>query len=70
MGEFIAGFFLGGLIGFVMCGVVHVNRVEEIHERRIKSKKTFPITDCDGVLVHADRRREPDRRLHSITHHA
>jgi hypothetical protein len=73
---FIVGFLIGGFVGFLICGILHVNRVagfESImhtksHDRRGPRKATFPLTDSDGVLVYADRRMQPDRRLHGIAH--
>ena len=70
MDALLAGFVLGGLMGFVMCGVVHVNRTEKFQDRRAQSKPTFPVTDCDVILAYDDRRMQSDRRLRSITHHA
>jgi len=38
-----------------------------IGERRCHREKTgFPLTDSEGVLVLADRRSQPDRRLGNI----
>ena len=67
---------LGSFVGLLLCSVIHVNRFAESdsfihvkpHDRRGLQKATFPLTDCDGVLVHADRRIQPDRRLRSIAY--
>ena len=73
---FIGGFILGGLVGFFLCGLLHINRFAgqnsfkhiKPHDRRGHHKATFPLTDLDGVLVHADRRMQPDRRLRGSIH--
>jgi len=71
MAAFTAGFVLGGLMGFIMCGIMRVSHIEKLHDRRGKSRATnFPVMDRKGVLVLADRRTKSERRLHSIARHA
>ena len=71
MAAFIAGFVLGGLMGFIMCGIVRVSQIEKLHDRRGKGRATsFPVIDRKGVLVYDDRRMQSDRRLHGIARHA
>jgi len=72
----IVGLMVGGFMGFLLCGVLHVNRLAgyksfiqaKSHDRRGPQEATFPLTDSDGVLVYADRRMESDRRLPRISH--
>ena len=71
MAAFIAGFVLGGLMGFIVCGIMRVSYIEKLHDRRGKIRAaTFPVIDRRGVLVIADRRAQSERRLHSIARHA
>ena len=73
---FIGGFMVGVLVGFFLCSLLHINRFAGLnsfnhaapHDRRSHRKATFPLTDLDGVLVHADRRMQPDRRLRGSIH--
>jgi hypothetical protein len=73
---FIGGFVVGGLVGFFLCAILHINRFAGLnsfnhakhHDRRVHHKATFPLTDLDGVLVHVDRRIQPDRRLRGSIH--
>ena len=73
---FIGGFMVGCLVGFFLCGILHINRFTRQqsilhahpHERRINHTARFPLTDCDGILVNADRRMQPDRRSYGISH--
>ena len=68
----ITGFMIGGFMGFLMCGVLHINRVQQSdysngampRDRRCQSETVFPLTDCDGVQVYADRRMQPERRFY------
>lgn len=61
---FIAGLVIGGLAGFLMCGLLHIHRDsgfesfsdKKPHDRRGQQKATFPLTDSDGLVVYADRR--------------
>ena len=65
---FIAGFLLGGFMGFVLCGLVNAKRIEELNDRRGQDMATFPLTDCDGVVAHDDRRSGDERRLGRLSH--
>ena len=75
--SFIGGLIVGGFVGFLLCSVLHVNRFAGFdsfihakpHDRRGPQKATFPLTDCDGVLVHADRRLQSDRRQGGFAGH-
>jgi hypothetical protein len=73
---FIGGFMTGGIVGFFLCALLHVSHSAEHNfpdhakpsDRRGPQKATFPLIDCNGVLVHVDRRVQPDRRSHGISH--
>jgi hypothetical protein len=73
---FIAGVLIGGLAGFLMCSVLHINRDSGFdsfrhkgpHDHPGQQKATFPLTDSDGAVVDSDRRMQSDRRLGGITH--
>lgn len=66
MVTFVEGLVIGAFIGFFLCDVVQVKRIEKPHDRRGPQKATFPLTDCDGVVVLNDRRMQPDRRLGAV----
>ena len=78
MFQFIGGFVAGGFAGFLLCALLHVDRIAarhsriplELRDRRGQQNATFPLIDCDGVLVHGDRRTERDRRLRGVSHSA
>jgi hypothetical protein len=73
---FIGGFVTGGLVGFFLCALLHINRFAgqnsfihaKSYDRRRQHKATFPLIDGDGVLVDADRRVQPDRRSYPMRH--
>ena len=72
---FLGGVIVGGVMGFLW-GLLHTSRCAgrtsfnptSSHDRRGQQKAAFPLSDCDGVLVLADRRMQLDRRLSDRRH--
>jgi len=70
---FLSGLTAGGVVGYVTCSLLCINRlakqqhITRVHpyDRRGGHLAQFPLTDCDGALVLADRRIQSDRRLHN-----
>ena len=47
--------------------IAFVDDRRQTNERRLRSKKAeFPLVDCEGRYIKADRRHAPDRRLANI----
>jgi hypothetical protein len=72
---FIGGFVVGGIVGYIVCAVLSINRFNKLkslshaqpYDRRSWHVASFPLTDCDGVVVLADRRMQADRRALCIS---
>ena len=71
---FLYGLTAGGVVGYVTCSLLCINRLAKqrsmtrVHsyDRRGRHLAQFPLTDSDGTLVLADRRMQPDRRMHNL----
>ena len=60
---FLSGLSVGCLAGYVTCSLMCINQLSERpHDRRSRHEAQFPLIDCDGKIVFADRRRQA---LHS-----
>ena len=63
---FLFGLFVGGMAGYIACSLLSINHLSKRpNTHRGQHEVCFPLIDCDGIMVHADRRMQPDRRLRS-----
>ena len=49
-----------------MCGLMGQFRQKKNDRRQYDRMVSFPFTDCDGIIVQAERRIHPDRRVMDI----
>jgi hypothetical protein len=55
---FLSALFVGFLTGYVTCSLMCINQISKLpHDRRRQHEARFPLIDCDGNIVFADRRQ-------------